>query len=87
MVKLIRIILSPLAFLCVVLLYFIFIVFKFQSIYTDKIFRKTFVMTGGMINDFLTRVITLTSRRFTNYELAGLSQSAANLVKEVYDFE
>ena len=84
--KLLLTLLSPILFLYTFFDFFFFLIFKKNTDISYRIFRKSFIASSGKINDFLSKLITLFSRKFTDQELSLLESVEPKLLDEKQNF-
>lgn len=78
--------LSPFLFLFTFLDFLLFLVLKKNTDISYRIFRKSFIATSGKINDFLSKLITYFSNKFTVHELSLLGSVEPKLLDEKQNF-
>lgn len=78
--------LSPILFLYTFFDFLFFLILKRNTDISYRIFRKSFIASSGRINDFLSKLITFFSRKFTDQELSLLESVEPKLLDEKQNF-
>lgn len=79
-------VLSPFLFIYTLFDFLFFTIFKRNTNISYRIFRKSFISTSGKINDFLSYLISIFSRKYNHKELNSLNSIDDNLLNEKENF-
>ncbi len=77
-----RIIFGPVLFFISLLNFTIFSVTGYQSVTSYRIFRKTYVYTNGLFNDFISRILNLFKSKISSSDIETLNSIEKNLMSE-----
>ena len=81
-----KIVLGPLMFTISLINYFIYSLFGYQSNLSYRIFRKTYIFTNGIFNDFVSFVLKSVNKAFTKSEINSLSSLIPSVLSETDSF-
>lgn len=79
--------LSPFLFLFTLFDFVLFLIIGKNTDLSYRIFRKSFIATSGKINDFLSYLISVFSRKLKTRELNLLTSTNTNLLNEIDEFK
>jgi hypothetical protein len=81
-----KIVLGPLMFTISLINYCIYSLFGYQSNFSYRIFRKTYVFTNGIFNDFVSFVLKSFKKAFTKSEINSLNSLIPSVLSEKDSF-
>jgi hypothetical protein len=81
-----KIVLGPLMFAISLANYLIYSLFGYQSNLSYKVFRKTYIFTNGIFNDFISFILKVIKKGYSKNEIESLISLAPSILLETDQF-